>query len=155
MHFRNQILLRIITRPHSISPVKLQYKHLIPSPVDRTSASAWLYKHLWITYQKHKPSTTMTHVASELKLRSIERLFMHPCQETGWQFGVWSCIMPGLPRYLVQELNAGTVHVWWFPLREYYNKLRHKLLEGFSMKKSNWPLRKSQYLDKFDFENVN
>ena len=30
----------------------LQYRHLIPAPVDRTSASAWLYKTPWITCQK-------------------------------------------------------------------------------------------------------
>ena len=29
--------------------------------------------------------------------------------ETGWQSGMWSCIMPGLPTHLVQELNVGTV----------------------------------------------
>ena len=26
--------------------------HLIPIPVDRTSANAWLYKHPWITCQR-------------------------------------------------------------------------------------------------------
>ena len=26
-------------------------RHLIPAPIDRTSASAWLYKHPWITHQ--------------------------------------------------------------------------------------------------------
>ena len=30
----------------------LQYRHLIPAPFDRTSASAWLYTHPWVTYQK-------------------------------------------------------------------------------------------------------
>ena len=34
---------------------------------------------------------------------------MHPCQETGWQWVVWSCIIPGLATHLVQELNVGTV----------------------------------------------
>ena len=38
----------------------LQCRHLIPAPVDRTSASAWLYKHLYIT---------VTHVACKSKLR--------------------------------------------------------------------------------------
>ena len=32
--------------------VALQYRHLISSPVDRSSAIAWLYKHPWITCQK-------------------------------------------------------------------------------------------------------
>ena len=30
----------------------LQYRHLVPAPVDRTSASAWLYKTPWITCHK-------------------------------------------------------------------------------------------------------
>ena len=35
---------------------------------------------------------------------------MHPCPEKKWlQSGVRSCIMPGLPTHLVQELNVGTV----------------------------------------------
>ena len=29
--------------------------------------------------------------------------------ETGWRSGVWSCIMPGLPTHLVQELDVSTV----------------------------------------------
>ena len=29
--------------------------------------------------------------------------------KTGWQSGVWSCIMLGLPKHEVQELNASTV----------------------------------------------
>ena len=44
----------------------LQYRHLIPAPVDRTSAVA-------------KPSTSMTHVAWESKLCSLVRPSMHPC----------------------------------------------------------------------------
>ena len=31
---------------------ELQYRRLIPASVDRTSASAYLYKHSWITCQK-------------------------------------------------------------------------------------------------------
>ena len=30
----------------------VQYRHLIPAPVVRTSASAWSYRHVWITCQK-------------------------------------------------------------------------------------------------------
>ena len=30
-------------------------------------------------------------------------------QEIGWQSGLRSCIMPGLPAHLVHEFNAGTV----------------------------------------------
>ena len=43
----------------------LQHKLLIPAPVDRTYAGAWLCKHPWITCHKNKPSTYMTHVACE------------------------------------------------------------------------------------------
>ena len=34
---------------------------------------------------------------------------MHQGQESGWQSGMRSCIMPGLTTYLMQELNVGTV----------------------------------------------
>ena len=37
---------------------------------DRTSISAWLYKHPWITCQNDKPSIPMTRVACESKRRS-------------------------------------------------------------------------------------
>ena len=30
----------------------VQYRHAIPTPVDRTSVGAWLCKHPWITCQK-------------------------------------------------------------------------------------------------------
>ena len=30
----------------------LQYIHLIPAPVDRTSTSAWLNKRIWVTSKK-------------------------------------------------------------------------------------------------------
>ena len=43
-------------------------------------------------------------VACKSKLPGIH------AQETGWQSGVRSCIMPGMPTHLVQELNVGTVH---------------------------------------------
>ena len=71
----------------------------------------------------------MTHAACESKLRSVGG---HSCiyaQETEWQSGMWSCILPGLPTHLVQELNVGTValsniplegklFVWWKPNRD-------------------------------------
>ena len=34
---------RVMTGSHG---VHIQYRYLIPAPVDRTSGSAWLYKHL-------------------------------------------------------------------------------------------------------------
>ena len=36
--------------------------------------------------------------------------------ETGWQSGVWSWHMPGLPTHLVQELNVGTVYKVFHPV---------------------------------------
>ena len=65
-----------------------------------------------ITCQKNKPSTQITYVACESKLRSVVRsgtLDRIHAQDTGWQSGVRSCIMSRLPRHLVQKLNAGTV----------------------------------------------
>ena len=83
----------------------VQYRHLIPAPVDRTSGSAWLYKHPWITCQK----MSQTHWWP----KNYFLLWGHACifaQETGWQSGMRSCIMPGLPTHLMQELNGSTVH---------------------------------------------
>ena len=57
----------------------IQYRHLIPASMDWTSGSVWLYKHPWITCPKSKPSTSMTHVACESKLRSVVRSSMQPC----------------------------------------------------------------------------
>ena len=51
----------------------------------------------------------MTHVACESKLRSVVRHSCIHAQETGWQSGMCSYILPGLPTYLVQELNVGIV----------------------------------------------
>ena len=62
-----------------VHTVCFREQNLIPAPVDRTSASEWLYKHPWISCQKNKPSTSMSHLACELKLCSIVRSSMHPC----------------------------------------------------------------------------
>ena len=59
----------------------LQYRYLIPAPVNRTSASACLYKHPWLPYQKNKPITSMTHLACKAKLRSVGNSSIHPCPE--------------------------------------------------------------------------
>ena len=32
-------------------------------------------------------------------------------KETGWKLGMWLCIMPRLPKHLLQELNAGTADI--------------------------------------------
>ena len=70
---------------HNVAEVSLtgivQYRHLIPTPVDQASASAWLYKHTWILCQQNKTSTPMNYVACESKLLSFVRSSMHPCQE--------------------------------------------------------------------------
>ena len=54
----------------------------------------------------YNPSTSMAHVACESKSRSLVRLSVYSCPINRWQVGVWSCMVP---RYLVQELNVGTV----------------------------------------------
>ena len=77
---------------------EVQYRQLIPAPVDRTSAaSVSMYEHLWITCQKNEPSRSMTNVACESKLRSVVRFACIHAQETGWQSGVRSCFIPGVP----------------------------------------------------------
>ena len=55
----------------------LQYRHLIPAPVDRTSASSLLYKHPRITCQQNMPSTSVTEVACESQLRSVVESSMY------------------------------------------------------------------------------
>ena len=60
---------------------KLQYRHLIPAPVDRTSASAWSYKHSCITCQKKY------RVACEPKLRSVVRSDVHQCPRNWMEIG--------------------------------------------------------------------
>ena len=52
----------------------------------------------------------MTHVACQSKLHV--HLWAQKCTHghgTGWESGVRSCLMPGLPTHLVQDLNIGTV----------------------------------------------
>ena len=42
----------VINDRYKLCETDLHHRHLIPAPVDRTSASAWLYKHTRITCQK-------------------------------------------------------------------------------------------------------
>ena len=58
--------------------------------------------------KQNKPRTLMTHVACELKLRSILCI---DSLETWWHSGVRSCVMPGLSTHFVQELNINTVTI--------------------------------------------
>ena len=62
----------------------IQYGHLIPAQVDRTSTSAWLYRHTWITHP-HPPrknpentSTPTTHVKATFSCK-VPDLWWHPC----------------------------------------------------------------------------
>ena len=69
----------LLARFHALFGNLLQYRHLIPAPVDRASAGDWFYKHPCITCQENKPSTSVNHVASESRLLSIVRLSMSLC----------------------------------------------------------------------------
>ena len=89
----------------------MQYRNLIPAPVNRASAGGWLYKHQWISCQKNKPSTSMTHATYKSKLRSVMGSFMHPWLEKWVAIGFVVVYYTGMPTHLVQELNVGTVVV--------------------------------------------
>ena len=89
----------------------VHYRHLIPAPLDRTSANAWLYKHPGTTCQRNNPSTSMTHVHVACE-KSYVQLWGHSCihtQETRLQSDMQSYIMTGPPTHWVQELNVSTV----------------------------------------------
>ena len=74
-----------------------QERHLIPAPVDRNSASAWLYKQTWIICQKNKPNTSTTHVACASKLCSIVRSSIQPCPGDWVAIGHVVILYPGCP----------------------------------------------------------
>ena len=52
----------------------IQYRHLIPAPVDRTSASFWLYKHPWVSCQ----NISQTHQYDPYILFFFQILFYFP-----------------------------------------------------------------------------
>ena len=63
-------------------PKLVQFRHLIPAPVDRTSFSARLYKHTWIKSHQNKPSTF--NYPRSLRIRAtfscyVRDLWSHPC----------------------------------------------------------------------------
>ena len=58
-------------------------------------------------------------------------------QKTGCQSGVWSCIMPGQPTHLVQELNVGTVPIE-YAILAMYNIARPVSLFVFWLYKHPW-----------------
>ena len=95
----------------------IQCRLFIPAPINRTSASASLYKHQWITSQKISTGTSMIYVACESRPRSVVRSGNsgRMPRKLG---GNLACgrilytlysIMLGLSRHLVLELNDGTV----------------------------------------------
>ena len=45
-------LMLLVANFANTKRIRLKYRHVIPAPVDRTSASAWLYIHPWITCPK-------------------------------------------------------------------------------------------------------
>ena len=62
----------------------LEYRYLIPEPVARTSASAWLYKHPWITSQKKKHQAPhCLRIKSNFNCEVIHA--SRPRNQTGWQ----------------------------------------------------------------------
>ena len=91
----------------SVLTLSLQYRHLIPATVARTSARDWMYKHPLIAC-KHICQTHQW--PTKLANQSYGQFWGHSCSyalETGWQSGMRSCIMSGLPTHLGFELNVG------------------------------------------------
>ena len=79
----------------------LQYRHLIPAPVDRTFASDWLYYHAWITCQKNKPSTATTQVHCSLRIKttfSCEIIHASMPRKLGCNRACGRELCPGCPR---------------------------------------------------------
>ena len=81
--------------------VDVKYRHLI-TPVNRTSANAWLYKHTYVTCQAR-------HGSCSLQNKTTFSCEVIHAKETWRQSGFRSCIVPRLPSHLVQESNVGTV----------------------------------------------
>ena len=81
----------------------LQYRYLIPTPADRTSVSASLLKHQLVTYQKNKPSTSMTHAACESKLISYEAI---PTSMPGNWVAIWRPVV-----YYVRAAHAFSARI--------------------------------------------
>ena len=63
----------------------------------RTSGSAWLYKHQWITCQKNKPNKSITYVTCDSKLRSVLR--SGTCGRIHAQTGNWVAIGRAVVHY--------------------------------------------------------
>ena len=76
---------------------KLQYRHVIPAPVDCLCVGTWLYKHPWITGQKNKPSTSVTHIPCESKF-SCEAIHASTPEKLGGNQVCSHVLCPDLPR---------------------------------------------------------
>ena len=93
--------IRVLRDSHNT----LQYRHLIPAPVDRTSVSAWLYKHPGTTCQRNIPINDPW----SLQIKAT-----------------FSCegIHAFMPRKRVRNRTCGHVHIW---CRNYMSVLYHCL----------------------------
>ena len=78
----------------------IQCRHLVLAPVDRTSASAWLYKHPWMNNMSKKQINDPRSLPIKVTFRSMPR-------KLGGESGMWSCFMPRQPRHLMQESDIG------------------------------------------------
>ena len=87
----------------------LQYRHLIPAPFHRTSASVRLYKQPWIRCQKSQARQLPSQLTSESKLHLAVRSFMHLCP-VNWLV-IWSAVVyyTWAVHAFSAEINVGTV----------------------------------------------
>ena len=67
---------------------------------------------------KSKPSTPMIKTSFRIKATLCCEVIHASMHKKLGKLGVRSCNMPGLPRHLVQELNAGTVEMTWLMLEK-------------------------------------
>ena len=59
---------------------------------------------------ENRPSTSMTHVACELKLRSVARLYVHPCHGNWVAVGRSVVFYARAAHAISAGLNVGTVY---------------------------------------------
>ena len=83
---------------HPLPWYKLQNRHFIPALFDQTSENAWLYIHPWITCQENKPSTSMTNIACDSKLCSVEVINAFMSRKLDGNQACGCLLCPGSPR---------------------------------------------------------
>ena len=88
----------------------LQYIHLIPTPVERTSAMPGCAHTHGKHVKRYEPHTLMTHVACETTLLSVVRSSIYSCPGNLVAIGRAVVYYARLPMHLVQELNVVTVY---------------------------------------------